>query len=256
MDYSATAPTHAGPLVAGGPISESFTLQNIGTDAGSQSVHWTAYVSSDALTTISAGDTIVNAGTTGPLGAAPASTSIGITGTWPSAHGPYFLKVKLSAADDINTANNIQVSTVYNTTYVDYTPPASQILSTGGQIAGGPLNGEFTIQNLGTANGTQNIAWTAYVAPTLTPTVVTQVASGTTGPVGAGATSGFIPFAGTWPTSLAPNNNFVLVVSLSSPEDTVPANNVGTSVAVYGTAAQSSTMLYRRSKILAQERRR
>jgi hypothetical protein len=239
VDYSATAPTHTGPLVAGGPINESFTLQNNGLDAGSQTVQWTAYVSSDSLTAISAGDTIVKAGTAGPLGASPASTSIGITGTWPSAHGAYFLKVKLSAPDDVNTANNIQVSTVYNTTYVDYTPPASQIQPTGGQVAGGLLNGEFKIQNLGTADGTQNISWTAYVAPTLTPTVVTQIDAGTAGPVTAGATSGFIPFSGTWPTSLAPNNNFVLVVSLSSPEDTVPANNVRTSVAGYGTTSPS-----------------
>ncbi len=123
---------------------------------------------------------------------------------------------------------------MYNTTYVDLTPPAAQILPTGGQVAGGPLNGEFKIQNLGSANTTQPIAWTAYVAPVLTPSLVTYVASGSfAGPVNAGTTSAFIPFAGTWPTA---TGTYVLVVTVSSPEDTVPGNNTGNS-AGYGVVA-------------------
>ena len=140
VDYTVSGFTHTGPLIAGGPLSESCTLQNLGTDAGSFSVQWTAYVSSDSLMTISAGDTVINAGTTGPIGAAPASTSIGITGTWPGAHGPYYLKVKVSAPDDTNTTNNIEPSAaVYTTTYVDYTPVSVQ-LNASGQVAGGPLS--------------------------------------------------------------------------------------------------------------------
>jgi len=233
VDYSATAPSHTGPLVAGGPLNESFTLQNNGTDPGGQNVRWTAYISSNNAASISAFDIVVAAGTNGPLGAAPASTVVNFSGTWPTAPGPYYLKVQLAAAEDINTTNDIQVSGVYNTTYVDLTPPASQILSTGGQVAGGPLNGEFKIQNLGTANTTQPIAWTAYVAPVLTPSLVTYVASGSfAGPVNAGTTSAFIPFAGTWPTA---TGTWVLVVALSSPEDVVPGNNTASSVAGYGT---------------------
>ena len=95
VDYGVASFTQTGPLLAGGPISESFTLENSGTDAGLQSVQWTAYVSSDSLTTISAGDTVIDAGSRGPLGAAPASASVGITGTWPGAHGTCYLKVKI-----------------------------------------------------------------------------------------------------------------------------------------------------------------
>ena len=66
VDYSVTSFTQTGPLIAGGPISESFTLQNNGTDTGSQSVQWAAYVSSDSLTTISVGDKVIDAGTYDP----------------------------------------------------------------------------------------------------------------------------------------------------------------------------------------------
>lgn len=233
IDYTVTWPAHTGPLVEGGPINENFTLQNILGDTGSQTVYWTAYVSTNALPTVS-GDTVIAVGNHGFLGPSPACASINIAGTWPSAPGPYYLKVQLSAADDIDTTNDLKVSIVFNTTHVDYTPVQVQ-LSGPGQVAGGPLSGEFKIQNLGNANGTLPVAWTAYVAPVLTPNLVTFLSSSTfPGPVNAGPPSAFIPFSGTWPTT---PGNYVLIVSVTSPEDAVAANNVGTSAVSYDVIA-------------------
>ena len=61
--------------------------------------------------------------------------------------------------------------------------------------------------------------------------MVTYLSSGSTVKVNAGTTGSFVAFTGTWPP--APGN-YVLVVSASSVEDTVPANNSGNS-AGYGT---------------------
>ena len=191
VDYTATTFTHTGPLVPGGPISESFTLQNIGTDSGSLNVQWTVYVSTDSLTTISAGDTPVSAGTTGLLGASPASRIIGFTGTWPSAHGPYYLKVKLSAPDDINTANDIQASTVYTTTFVDYT--VNSVTSTGPYLA--IRQRQLHSSERGKRKWQTAVGWNAYVSTNATLDAGdTLVASGTTGhPCVAGVPIGLFP---------------------------------------------------------------
>ena len=191
-------------------------------------MQWTVYVSTDSLTTISAGDTPVSAGTTGLLGASPASRIIGFTGTWPSAHGPYYLKVKLSAPDDINTANDIQASTVYTTTFVDYT--VNSVTSTGPYLAGNAINASFTLQNVGSANGGQPVSWNAYVSTNATLDAGdTLVASGTTGQLNSLASSvvPISPVTGTWPNTIG--GTYYLIVSVAAADDTGPASNVGAS---------------------------
>ena len=223
VDYSATWPTHTSPLVAGGPLSESFTLQNIGTDPGSKSVQWTAYVSNNSLPSVS-GDTVISAGTYSIPGPLPAS--IGINGTWPSAHGACYLKVKLSAPDDINPANDIQASTVYTTTYVDYT--VNSVASTGPYLAGNAImNGSFELENVGTAKGSQPVAWNAYLSndPTL-DAGDTLVASGTTGHLDplVPLVVPITPITGTWPGTIG--TTYYLIVSVSAVDDTGPSTKV------------------------------
>jgi hypothetical protein len=234
VDYAASAPTHTGPLVAGGGLSESFTLENSGTDGGGLGVYWTAYVSTDSSATIDGGAVVIDSGTNGPLGASPASTVIGFTGTWPSAPGTYYLKVQLSTADDINTANNVQVSTAYVTTALDVDYAASAPTHTGPLVAGASLSESFTLRNLGTAAGAQSVRWTVYVSADSSPTIdagATVIDSDTHGSLGASPDSAIVGFTGTWPIAFG---SYYLKVQLSATDDNDSTNDIKVS-AVYAT---------------------
>ncbi len=232
VDYSVSAPSSTGGLVAGQAVTGNFTLQNLGSDAGVLSVAWTAYVSTDSTATIDAGAKAIDSGSAAALGASPASTVVSFAGVWPTAPGgPYYLKASASSPEDINTANNVSVSGPYTTTFVDYTVTAVNNL--GGTGAGQTLSASFDLKNIGTGAGSQPVSWTAYVSPTATLGAGDAVlASGTVPASGVPAT---VPFSALWPTTAG---TWYLIISISAADDTVPSNNTVASAAFVTTPAQ------------------
>ncbi|HTP57444.1 MAG TPA: hypothetical protein VMM82_00915, partial [Spirochaetia bacterium] len=109
VDYSVTAITPPSTsLYAGGTASGSFTLQNIGTANGAQTVSWTVYVST-TNTLGSGGATTFAQGTTPSLGAG-AGTSIPFTGAWPTTPGTYYLIATVFASDGLVAPDNTLAS--------------------------------------------------------------------------------------------------------------------------------------------------
>ena len=230
IDYvpATVAASGPGPFTAGSALSGSFDLLKNGTYAGAgiSSVVWTAYLSADSLTSISAGDKVVDSGTV----AAPliASTPITFAGTWPAAPGgSFYLKVALSSADDTVTTDNVQVSPVYAVHFINNT--VAGVVTTGGTVmaVGQTLNGSFTVENIGNGDGTQPINWTAYVSmsPTLDATA-SVVAVATTPLIPAGGNRG-IGFSTFWPST---PGTYYLIVSISSADDTITGDNISVSL--------------------------
>lgn len=101
------------------------------------------------------------------------------------------------------------------------------VSNTGALLAGGTANGNFTIKNTGTSDGTQTISWTVYASPTSTLGAGSSVIqSSTTGPLNNGVTSSPIPFSGSWP---ATPGSYYLIASISS------ADSAGASLATGST---------------------
>ena len=146
--------------------------------------------------------------------------------------------MKLSAADDTDTTNNIQPSAaVYNTTYVDYT--VVSVTATGPYPAGNAITASFDLQNLGSANGTQTVSWSAYVSTNNTLDAGdTLVASGPTGRFDSGALSTvqITPITGTWPNNIG--SAYDIVVAVAAADDTGLAANVGASTGCLLTASR------------------
>jgi hypothetical protein len=117
---------------------------------------------------------------------------------------------------------------VVNPPNVDYT--VTVVNNVGGTTAGGPLSGNFTIRNVGTASGVASVTWTAYLSADTTIDISdTTLATGSVGPLGPGATNGPIGFSGTWPAGAA---TWYLIVKVSASDDINPANDATASGAV------------------------
>ncbi len=231
VNDTVTSVSSTGGLVAGTGLSGSFTLSNAGAANGSQAVGWTAYVSTSSAATIDASCVVVDSGSTGPL-VAGGSQTVPFAGIWPATTGTYYLKVAVSAADDVSTTNNVQVSVSYVTTAVDYTIAA--VGSTGGTVAGGAASGSFTLQNAGSANGGQAVSWTVYVSTTsILGTGSTVISSGSTSPLASGVSTP-ITFSGTWQAS---PGTYYLIAAVSAADDVNAANNSLASAGVSITAA-------------------
>jgi hypothetical protein len=220
VDYtvaSASFPTTdiAGFTLAGG---YRFTIQNIGVAPGTQQVSWWVFMS--PTNTLGGGAAILENGTTGALGPG-ATANIGVSWTWPSVTGTYYLFVVLAANDDLNQSNNTfgPLTETLTAPQVDYT-----IVGPGGiTTAGSTISGTFQIRNIGTNDGTQNVAWAVYasVFNVLNASAI-RIASATTGPLNAGITS--IPPIAFSSGPLA-SGNYYLIATVSSPEDVNPVND-------------------------------
>lgn len=227
VNYSATEPTHTGPLVAGGAIDETFTLQNSGDDAGSQKVHWTAYVSPDSSASIDEDAIVIDSGSHDPLGAHSDSPSpISIKGTWPSAFGSYYLKLQLSAADDNDASDDIKVSTVaYHTTHVDYTIDSVSVTSP--YLAGNAIGGSFQLHNTGDADGGKPVNWSAYLSSDDTLDAGdTLVASSVRAKLNQSEVAAvtITPITANWPKTIGAM--YYLIVSANAADDTGSDPNV------------------------------
>ncbi len=209
------------------PGGYSFAIQNGGTANGSQTISWWVFLSPNPVP--GSGTILLQSGTTAALGAG-ASTSIPLAWTWPSVPpvlpGPTrYLYIMISAADDLTTANNTYAGPALTVSppNIDYT--VASVSSTGGTLGGGAITGSFTLQNSGTANGSQAVSWTAYVSTDSTATIdagAIVVDSGSTGALTAGGTQG-VPFAGTWPATAG---TYYLKVRVASADEVNTTNDV------------------------------
>ncbi len=229
VKYKVPAVTNTPPSIAGGTINGAFTLNNFGTVGGTQTVSWTAYVSTNSTNTIDAGAKVVDSGTHPPVGAglSPVQT---FGGTWPAAPGTYYLKVLITAADntDVTPGDNTMVSALVVTTVPDYDVPL--VTNAGPAMAGRALSGTFTLHNGGSADGTKTVNWTAFASTNaVLDASAIAVAAGTTGPLNATVSQAGIPFSGTWPSA---TGNFYLLVKVAAADDMNPTNDVGASAVV------------------------
>ncbi len=234
VDYSVTAINNtSATLLAGDAASGNFTLQNVGTAGGAQTVSWTVYISTSA--TLGAGGTVLTAGTTTPL-ASGATSTITFSGTWPSTPGTYYLIATVSSPDGLVAPNNTLASSAISITAanVDYSV-TSVTCTSGAVLSGGAVSGNFQMINNGPNNGTQYVTWQAYASTSSTLSGSAQlVASGSSAPLNSGVSSAVIPFSGQWPLTYG---NYYLIVKVTVPVDVDVnlANNVratGTTTAV------------------------
>jgi hypothetical protein len=232
VDYQVTTVSSTGFNLAAGALEGEFYYRNALTSNGVQPVHWIAYVSTDS-TLIVGTDPVIDSGDASPLnGSTTSPLPVDFEGTWPAGSGDRYLFIVLSAADETVTGNNTGTSGAVPVVLppVDYTVTA--VNSTGLQLAGGSLEGEFSYRNNGTSNGTQPVHWIAYVSTDSTLTVGTDpvIDSGDASPLNGSTTSPLpVDFEGTWP---AGSGGRYLFVVLSAADETVTGNNTGTSGAV------------------------
>ncbi len=233
VDYLIPAVSNTGGTTSGQPLSASFTVQNIGSSAGTAAVYWTAYRSTDAALDVP-GDAVIDSGSLSALAAGATSAAMGINGTWPSSTGTYYLIVKLSASDDVNAGNDSTASGAIAVTAPDVDCSVTAVSSTGGSTTGGPLAGTFTVQNIGTAAGVATVYWTAYLSAdaNLNVGIDPVVDSGSVAALTAGASAG-PTFSGTWPST---PGSYYLIVRVVASDDIASANDTKASAAVSVTA--------------------
>ena len=236
VDYAVTSVTDTSSTTVGGdPVSGTFTLNNGGSANGGKNIDWVVYASSGD-TVFSTDDTIIATGTASPLGSG-ASSVVSFSGGWPASAGTYYFIVKVSSNDDINnTANNTAASsgtaiTAAPTGTVDYQVATSPA---GGSspLIGSSLSETFTIENITTSSGVQNIYWTAYLSSDTTLTVGTDpvIDTGSIGFLTSLQVSSAVTITGSWPSS---SGNYYILINLSAGDDIDPSNNLTPSSAVY-----------------------
>jgi len=233
-DYKVPAVNHTAGTATGVAFTGSFTLRNDGGAAGGKDVTWTVYASLGNAILELGTDTVADAGTyTLPrLAASGGQTVIGIDGTWPSVPGNYYLIVSVAAADDSATVDNLGATgTPVSVTnqFVDYTVTA--VNNTGTLRAGGDLDGNFSVKNIGLTNGAQNIFWQTYASFNNNSLDAGDalVASGSLGPLNAAQEVTGILFSGTWPGATGP---YYLIVTVGALDESNSGNNAGSSAQV------------------------
>jgi hypothetical protein len=199
VDYQAAAPVNTGFTVAGGDLDGTFLLSNTGSDAGSQTVNWIVYLSSNAVLDLGT-DPVAAAGTHVAL-AGSGSDTVPFDGTWPSSAGTWWLFVAVSAGDDVDPLDNSSSGTAVPVTAPNVDYVIQTFAETSGLVAGDPILGDFRIRNSGTSAGAQPLGWTVYLSQdaTLDPVGDLVVDAGTLAALGAGASSAITSYDGTWP---------------------------------------------------------
>ena len=99
--------------VPNGPVNGTFQYTNIGLGTGTptQTLSWEVYASTNNQ--IDVNDILVASGSGLPaLASSALSPAIPWNGFWPMSFGDYFMLVRVSCAEDSNTANNVGSSPV------------------------------------------------------------------------------------------------------------------------------------------------
>ena len=227
VDYFISTPPSGGvSAIVGDPISAQFIITNQGSDAGSATIHWTAFMSAD--TVYNAGDLVVDTGSVAQLGAAGVSGGITIdSGTWTAA-GNWYLLIRVQATDEVNTTNNIRASsTVYSVTLSSPTQPdykpSDLTMYSPFVTSGSPVQERFNLVNIGSVGG-QDVAWKVYAS---LDTVLNipgdiELGDGTVGLLNSGQSISGIPLLGaTWPPD---QGAYYLIVSTAAGDESHPGD--------------------------------
>lgn len=201
--------------------SGTFRIQNVGSSNATFTPSWNVYRSSDNIYDV--GDTSIQAGVfSGPLASGAISEEISFSGTWPSAAGDYYIIVRITASEDIDSTNNQLVSdAIAVTEIVDYTI-SNESFPVSGSLSGS-YTGSFKIDNIGTVDGSTTISWEVFRSANNTlDGSDTSVDSGSISALTAGTSSSAIGFNGSWPATAA---NYYLIIKLTSSEDSITTNN-------------------------------
>jgi plastocyanin len=212
----------SGTVSAAVPVGATFTLKNNGGGDGTRTVSWEAYLSLDG--SLGGGDSLVGSGTTGPL-VAGASAPVTVTGAFPAvAPGAWNLIVRVSAADDTTPSDNTSIASGITLAPRNIDYAVSGVSNGGGLVAGGPILGNFSFDNIGSSDGVSPVGFAVYVSTDTVWDVTDQlVASGTTGPAIATG-SGGSSFSGTWPAGTGLR---YLIVKISAADDVNATNDQG-----------------------------
>ncbi len=90
--------------------AHTFTIKEMNTASGMQTITWNAYISTDAV--LDGLDTNIDSGTIPALAAGATSAAQTVTGSIPATYGYYYLLLQISAGDDEIPGNNGYVSPV------------------------------------------------------------------------------------------------------------------------------------------------
>ncbi|MCK5672224.1 MAG: hypothetical protein KAH95_02550 [Spirochaetales bacterium] len=227
VNYDTVTVSNTGGTAGGTLIEGNFTFINNGTGNGSETVSWEVYVSLD--TTIGAGDSLIDSNTTSALNSTITSAAIPFTGIWPvpASDISYYLIAKISAIDDLITADNEGFTTPLTVTApvsanIDYivqsitNSPATADIST-------PIEQSFKYENQGSDPGAYTVYWTAYFSEDdVLDGGDTPASSGSVSALGALTSSEPISITNNWPSSAGV---YYLIVNISAGDDNDPSNN-------------------------------
>jgi hypothetical protein len=231
VDYRVLSVTNTGQTFVGGAIAGEFELDNEGTDDGTQTITWKAYVS--ANNSVDLGDTLIDSNTEGAMPSAEVPRTIPFTGTWPSSVGNYYLVIEVSADDDEaagNDGDNVTATpAAIGVNYPDVDYEVLSVTHLTGTRAGGSVDGEFDLDNTGIDDGVSMVDWEVYASKNTSVDVGDAlVASGTEDFMPAAELPRTIGFSGNWPVE---PDSYFLVVEVSSSDDTLAANFINNTTA-------------------------
>ena len=217
VNFNIPTPVTGGSAFAG----TTFRIQNAAVADGGQTIFWWVYLSDDGA--LGSGDTLLDAGNRGPL-AAGTFSDVAFSGTWPLSSGAKSLFVMISSADDLEPANNQSAGAGAPVTLnlPDY---AGTLVHTSGTAAGAAFTGTLTIDNAGSADGSQDVSWSVYASLGDTDMDMDDkiVATGTIpGGLGVTASPEVIAIANTWPTVAG---TYYLIADLFAGDDANTTNN-------------------------------
>ncbi len=173
LDYVPSDLSMRYPIVTtGSPISETFTVANVGGEDGAETITWIAYASfgtsPDPLDEVGRGELA-------PLSGGTAVAGITAAGSWPATPGDYYLIVEVDAPDEANRGDYVVSSETFRVNdppdyrfeavsfpVADYGGHPEDRLEEASGRHGGPTTHSFEIVEVNGATGQQSIQWFLY----------------------------------------------------------------------------------------------
>lgn len=224
VDYEVNSISNAGSSAdTDSTLNETFTIENTGSSDGAANILWTAYISADL--SIDGGDQILMTGSTTALTAGSLSSSISLTGNWPSIAGQYYILLSLTASDDSDTQNNQSASALFQINsqasepdyYINSITQNFPIATTGSIISE-----SFQIVNLSNTGGSSAINWTAYASTDNQFGSDIELGSGTADPLPGSGTSDPVYLSANWSV---PAESYYLFIVISADDEILEREN-------------------------------
>ena len=227
--YSVTSYPTGGIETPATALSETFTITNSGTVAGTQDVSWSAFLSPDTVFD-SGTDIPIGSGTlAGGLAAGATSGPLALNGTWPLGTDPwpYYIIIRISANEDSDKSDNQVITAPFQRSVsggYDYTV-AEISLNYPSETANTAIRDIFTLVNVGDAAGSA-YDWNLYRS---TDSVIggdTLIASSVGNPgLGPASATTISPVPAQWPEVAAPTQFWLVVEIVPSTADESPGND-------------------------------